>query len=186
MRWNCSKLNEFFGFDDGADFIEIDEIIGESGCSGELNSFYGKKHTEETKQKLRESTLKLCENEEFRMTRVNRGEKNGMYGSARFGELNPMFNKTQSHATKEKIKEKALERYKNGFVSPLLDKKLTESRKKSISERNSKTFTLKTPLGDIIEIRNLEEYCRNTQLNPIMMSRVSRGMAKSHRGYTKP
>jgi len=182
---DCRKLNEIFGVD-GSDFIEIDEIKGSSGCDGELNPFYGKKHTEETKQILKERTLKLCENEKFRMSRANYGEKNGMYGSSRFGDLNPMYGKKQSTETKRKIQEKALQRYSEGFVNPLLGTKKTESQKKQIAEKNSKTFELKNPTGEIIKIKNLEEYCRKNNLNSTMMSRVARGIAKSHKGFTKP
>lgn len=189
MLWDCRKLHEILGVS-GEDFFEIDENIwkqnGSSGCDGILNPFYGLKHTEETKQLLREITLKLCEDSFFRQSRANYGEKNGMYGTKRIGQLNPMYGKKQSNITKEIISEKAKERYANGFVNPKKGKKLTTEQKQSISIKNSKIFKIRHPNGKIIEIKNLTKYSEDNDLNYIMMSRVSRGLAKSHKGYTKP
>ena len=189
MLFDCRKLNKALNID-GSDYLEIDEslwkINGSSGCAGELNGFYGKKHTEETKQILREKTLKLCENPAFRDSRAQKGENNPMYGSKRFGELNPMYGKNQSEKTKELISLKAKERYKNGFINPNKGIPKTQEQKKMIAERNSKIFTIRHPNGNIIEIKNLADYCRTNDLNEIMMSRVSRGMAKKHKGYTTP
>ena len=64
QQMNCSKINEFFDVDD-PDFITIPKLEGNSGFEGKLNGFYGKKHTEETKQILREKTLELLKNENF-------------------------------------------------------------------------------------------------------------------------
>lgn len=189
MLWDCRKLHEMLGVF-GEDFFEIDENIwkqnSSSGCDGILNPFYGLKHTEETKQLLREITLKLCEDPFFRQSQANYGEKNGMYGTKRIGQLNPMYGKKQSNITKEIISEKAKERYANGFVNPKKGKKLTTEQKQSISIKNSKIFKIRHPNGKIIEIKNLTKYSEDNDLNYIMMSRVSRGLAKSHKGYTKP
>jgi hypothetical protein len=189
MLWDCRKLHEILGVS-GEDFFEIDENIwkqnGSSGCDGIMNPFYGLKHTEETKQILREMTLKLCEDPIFRQSRANYGEKNGMYGTKRNGQLNPMYGKKQSDITKEIISKKAKERYANGFVNPKKGKKLTTEQKQSISIKNSKIFKIRHPNGKIIEIKNLTKYSEDNNLNYIMMSRVSRGLSKSHKGYTKP
>ena len=50
MKFDCKKLNEIFQIN-GPDYIEIDKIEGKSGCEGNLNSFYGKKHSDELKDK---------------------------------------------------------------------------------------------------------------------------------------
>jgi hypothetical protein len=185
MKFDCRKLNEIFQTN-GPDYIEIDKIEGDSGCGGHLNSFYGKKHTNETKQKLKESTLKLCESEEFRKKRANYAEKNGMYGNSRFGELNPMYGKKQSEETKNKISQKAKLRYANGFKNCLSERKITEKEKQIISDRNSKIYKIISPEGKLLIIKNLTKYSKENNLNPIMMSRVSRGLAKKHKGYTTP
>jgi hypothetical protein len=186
MKLDCRKLKELFEVEEGPDYIEFDVDLGPSKSAGILNSFYGKKHTDETKKILREKTLNLLKDHEFRMSRANYGEKNGMYGSSRTGELNPMYGKKQSQETKSKISKKANLRYKNGFINPNKGKILTEEQKKVISENNSKLYKIKTPSGELIEIKNMTEYCKKNNLNPIMMSRVSRGIAKKHKGYTTP
>lgn len=189
MLFDISKLKQIFDVG-GPDYLELDELLwkqnGNSGCDGVFNPFYGKKHTDETKQILREKTLKLCEDETFRMSRANCGEKNGMHGSKRFGKLNPMYGKKQSNQSKKLISKKAKERYKNGFVSPAKGAARTEEQKKMIADKNSKTFTIRHPNGEVIEIKNLMEYSRKNNLNYTMMSRVSRGIAKKHKGYTNP
>ena len=168
IKFNCAKVNDLFEVVDGMEFIYV-EVSGESGCDGIKNSFYGKTHTEETKQLLRESTLTLCKDENFRMSRANFGEKNGMYDSKRFGELNPMYGKQQTKEAKDKIREKAILRYQNGYKNPNIGVKLTDQRKKQIADKNSKTFILKDPHGNVISIKNIEEYSRINDLNPIMI-----------------
>lgn len=110
IKWDCTEFNKIFDVD-GPKEMEI-EIDAKSSAAGKLNGFYGKTHTDETKEILRQKTLKLCENEEFRMSRANYGEKNGMFGSHRCGAENPMFGKKHSEETKRKISEKAKLRHK--------------------------------------------------------------------------
>ena len=95
-----------------------------------------------------------------------------------------MFGKKQSEETKKKIGEKVRQRYYDGLVNPRKGIKLTEKQKKKISQNNSKTFVIKHPNGNIIQITNLSQYCKENNLNAAMMSRVSRGIAKHHKGYT--
>ena len=49
----------------------------------------------------------------------------------------------------------------------------------------SRTYTLKSPAGEVVEIYNLEEYCRNTNLHAQHMRAVFNGKRKSHKGWTK-
>ena len=106
MKWNCTKLNTIFNIS-GIDTIDLELIPSKSGYAGELNGFHGKKHTESTKEILRQKTLKLCENDDFRMSRANYGPKNGRYGCDMSGEKNPMFGRKHSEETKRKISERA-------------------------------------------------------------------------------
>jgi hypothetical protein len=110
IKWNCTKLNDLFDVD-GPKELEY-HLDTETSCAGKLNGFYGKSHTEETKEMIRQKMLKICENEEFRMSRALYGEQNGMFGSHRCGTENPMFGKKHSEETKKKISEKAKLRHK--------------------------------------------------------------------------
>ena len=89
------------------------------GMSGELNPFYGKKHSEGSKKKMRENCPKRF------------GEENPMYGIGGFlgkkhskktketlsdmrkGNKNPFYGKTHSEETKRKMRQAAVRR-KNG------------------------------------------------------------------------
>lgn len=75
----------------------------------ELNGMYGKHHTEEAKNKIRESTKRLWENPEYRKMQSERmsGEKNYFYNVHMYGELNPRYGKHCTLETKQKISNKA-------------------------------------------------------------------------------
>lgn len=146
------------------------------------NNFKGKKHTEETKEKLRNITLELCKDEKFRMTRANYGEKNGMYGSARFGSLNPMWGKKHSEEAKEKQRIKRKEWFKNN-ESPSKGKPCLESIKKALSEKNSKEYELISPEGNIVKIKNLTKFAKENNLNIGCLYHVVFGRNKSHKGW---
>jgi group I intron endonuclease len=69
-----------------------------SRIKGENNHFFGKKHSEETKEKLRQKRLgkKHSEETKRKISKESRGEKNGFYG------------KKHSEETKRKIRESHL------------------------------------------------------------------------------
>ena len=182
LKFNTKNLNRTFNLDcDSIDICEEYEATSE-GLVGELNPFYGKKHTEETKENLRQITLKLCEDDDFRMSRANYKEKNGMYGSQRFGELNPMWGKNHSEETKKKQSQKRKEWFKNN-KSPLIGKPCLESTKQKLSEKNSKEYKLISPEGKIIEIKNLTKFAKENNLNIGCLQQVVAGRNKSHRGW---
>lgn len=183
LKFNTKNLNRTFNLDcDTIDICEEYEATSE-GLIGELNPFYGKKHTEETKENLRQITLRLCEDNDFRMTRRNYKEKNGMYGSQRFGDLNPMWGKNHSEETKRKQSQKRKEWFKNN-KSPLIGKPCLESTKKALSDKNSKEYKLISPEGKLIEIKNLTKFAKENNLNIGCLQHVVAGRNKSHRGWT--
>lgn len=63
--------------------------------TGEKNSFYGKKHSEETLNKISKS-----------LKGKKSGENNPMYGKGLFGESNGMYGKHHSEETRKKMSEK--------------------------------------------------------------------------------
>jgi len=181
IKFNTKKLNETFNIDTTSEIIH-EEYEGNSGCEGELNPFYGKKHSEETKEILRQMTLELCKDENFRMSRANHKEKNGMYGSTRFGELNPMWGKTHSEEAKLKQSEKRKEWFKKN-ESPLKGKPCPETTKQKLSEKNSKEYILISPEGEMIKIKNLTKFAKENNLNIGCLQHVVSGRNKSHRGW---
>ena len=180
-KFNSKKLNEIFNIDSTLEII-YDEYEGISGYEKELNPFYGKKHTEETKERLKKITLELCKNESFRLTRANYKEKNGMYSSARFGELNPMWGKNHSEETKLKQSERRKEWFKNN-ESPLKGKPCSDNTKKALSEKNSKEYKLISPEGKIINVKNLTKFAKENNLSIGCLHQVVSGRNKSHKGW---
>lgn len=73
------------------------------------------------------------------------GESNPMYGSSRFGDKNPMHNKSHSEETRKKISEKAKKRFENpeyrlkvtGENNGMYGKTHSDEFKKNMSERVS-------------------------------------------------
>jgi len=182
LIFNTGSLNKTFNLDNpGIDIYEEYEVFSK-GFDGELNPFYGRKHSEKTKQILREKTLKLCEDIDFRMSRANYGEKNGMYRSARFGDLNPMWGKTHSEETKKKQSEKRKEWFKYN-ESPNKGKPCLEETKQKLSEKNSKEYKLISPEGKIIEIKNLTKFAKENNLSVGCLHQVVSGRNKSHKGW---
>ncbi len=181
IKFNTKKLNETFNINSPSEIL-YEEYEGVSGYEGELNPFYGKKHSEETKEKLRQITLELCKDESFKMSRANYKEKNGMYGSARFGELNPMWGKNHSEESKSKQSEKRKEWFRKN-ESPLKGKPCLESTKKVLSEKNSKKYKLISPEGKIVNIKNLTKFAVDNNLNIKCLWHVVSGRNKSHRGW---
>jgi len=178
IKFNTKKLNEVFNIDSPPEII-YEEY---SGYEGKFNPFYGKKHSRETKEKLRDITLELCKNDSFRMSCANYREKNGMYNSKRFGELNPMWGKTHSEETKQKQRNKRKEWFKNN-QSPNKGKPCLESTKKALSDKNSKEYKLLSPEGNIVEIKNLTKFAKENNLSIGCLQHVVNGRNKSHKGW---
>lgn len=112
------------------------------------------------------------------------GSANGMYGSSRFGEANPMYGKHHSDETRMKIGTILKTKYDNGLINPRKGSTLSEEHKENIAKRNSKTWDFMKN-GGVIQINNLEKFCRDNTLNPLCMARVSCGKQKAHKGYTR-
>lgn len=75
--------------------------------SGENNGMYGKKHSKEWKMEHSEFLKEKWKDEEYRKFWSDKmsGENNYFYGKHLFGELNGMYSKKHSEATKKKISE---------------------------------------------------------------------------------
>ena len=149
-----------------------------NSISGSNHWYYGKSLTEEHKEKI---GVKVRGKNNPRYGKPGCvGEKNGMYGSARFGELNPMYGKEQSEETKKLISQKAKERYENGFVSTTLGRKLSEKQILSMS----KEFCVVSPDGEVVRGINQSEFCRKHNIDQGGFNRMLNGKHKFFKGWT--
>jgi group I intron endonuclease len=133
-------------------------------------------------------------------------------GKSRSGDLNPMFGQHQSdevkrkiskansgktprlgavlsEATKLKIKQKAVERYANGFKNPRRGKYHTSESLRKMSEikkgkvTHCKSYMIIHPNGRFEKITNLSAFCREHDLSVSNMSSVATGSLKQHKGF---
>jgi len=149
-----------------------------NSIKGSNHWYYGKSLTEEHKEKI---GLKVRGKNNPRYGKPGCvGEKNGMFGVPQSGELNPMYGKKQSEETKNLISQKAKERYKNGFVSPTLDKKLSEERVLAMS----KEFCVVSPDGEVVTGINQSEFCRKNNLDQGSFNRMLNGKGNICKGWT--
>lgn len=115
----------FFGLRVNNTGILCNITDGGYGCTGrigELHPMYGKKHTEESRQKMSESL-------KGKMS----GDKNGMYGKS--GELNPMWGRVHSEETKQKQSLVKKGKYV-GDKNPFSSKRHSEETKQKLRELN--------------------------------------------------
>ena len=91
------------------------------------------------------------------------GEKNGMYGSARFGDLNPMWGKKHSDEAKEKMRVMA---------------------KGRDHSHHSKPITL-VNMGVVKSFNSLSEAARELGLSQSKLSLVLNGKRRMHKGWAK-
>ena len=174
---------------DGPDFMEceVPHLDPLPGMVGRMNPFYGKHHTPEHCRSQGERIRKWCQDNPEESLRVHshKGSTNGMYGSSRKGAQNPFFGRTHTAATKALLRQRALERYRHSS-NPMKGTTLSVERKLEIGERNSREFTLVSPEGHIIIIKNAAKYAREHRLSEQMLIKVAKGKAKLHKGYTTP
>lgn len=153
--------------------------IAKGGEGGDTISFNPNKI--EIRKKIRATLNSMSQERKIEISkkRTRKGSDNGMFESARFGELNPMYGKTQSDETRQKISLA-----NKGKPSKRKGKKLTEDEKKNMEGVNSKSWTFLYN-GEKVEFVNLKKYSKEHGLNDVCMSRVYRGIFVNHKGYTK-
>jgi len=62
--------------------------------------------------------------------------------------------------------------------------KKTATHKQKISESNSRIWLITKPDGSSFQIKNLEKYCKENNLQSAKMSLVASGIRNHHKGYT--
>jgi hypothetical protein len=71
---------------------------------------------------------------------------------------------------------------KMSFVTKGIKK--TQEHKNKISEGNSKKWLITKPDGEELEIKNLQKYCKENNLNASKMCSVASGLRKHHKNHT--
>jgi len=134
----CGENNFMFG-KNPFDFMTKEEIEQwkEKILKGEEHPMFGKHHTEETIEKIRENQ-NFTEESRKKISESKKGEKNPMFGLK--GELNPNYGKHHSEETIEKIRKASLGREKSDEEREKLSKSLmghevTEETKRKIGEK---------------------------------------------------
>lgn len=144
---------------------------------GSGNPFFGKKHTEQTRQKISQSLMgnipynkgiPMSNEQKRKLSKINTGKK-------------------LSKETKRKIKE--IWR-KNGH--PWTGKKHSIETKRKISETKKRQarssdmpyrWVVISPEGNVQDVRNLTDFCGNHSLRSYSMYRVARGVRSHHKGW---
>lgn len=103
------------GYERTSEFYLVNSTLGGDGTNGykwedgsrigEKNNFYGKHHTEETKELLRQYHLgtKASEETKQKLSDMRKGEGNNMYGKR--GELSPIYGTHRTEEEKMKQRE---------------------------------------------------------------------------------
>lgn len=157
-------------------------------CTDSENPFYGKKHSDEARKKMRGCRISCS------------GKNHHMYGKTlsletriKIGLASKGRNVGRKHtrAAIEKIRKAHLGKKKGPFSletrkrmsKARLGKKLSQSTRKKLSENISCPWLLIFPNGSRKIIRNLYKYSKENGLTPGAMSSVATGKRCHHKGY---
>ena len=139
--------------------INLSKIGKERFKNRENNPMYGKNHSEESKQKMREARIGTHLSEETKRKIGEASSKRVWSDESREKLKNSLMGHKVSEETKRKISEAAKERLKNKENHPLYGKHHSEETKKKISEYNKKLFkdsTKHPSYGNTKEIIDLD------------------------------
>lgn len=141
------------------------------------------------KQALAESGTELCLNRNYAgrivLTQAERKiawEKSAQNGG---GFLNMSKRKKTKWAAVGGLK--SFEQRKGIHGMP--EDKLREARAKGnkvISEKYAKTYTFKSPSGELVTFKNLRAFCRENNLHASHMRSLNIGKLRSHKGWRRP
>jgi hypothetical protein len=151
------------GFEENGILLNILDSGRPPAFKGEEHPWYGRKHTEESKQKMSQT-------------------KKEYYA------LNPKVGTKHTEETKQKISRankgkkpspEAIEKTRQGN----LGKKQTEHQKQRVRETRQKKWRVITPEGLELIIINLRKYCLENGLDQGNMANVAYGRLKQYKGY---
>jgi hypothetical protein len=154
------------GFEEGGILLNILESGRPPRFEGENHPWWGRSHTEESKQKI-SNTKK----ENFKSGKQT--PRCGFKHSEESKEKN-----RQSHLGKKRSKE-AIEKTRQAN----LGRPQTDFQKQKATEANQKKWLIIKPDGTEEIIINLNKYCRENNLSNSNMITVASGRQKQHKGY---
>lgn len=139
-----------------------DPNIGYNSTAGGEGSV-GYNPSSQTRKKMRDKKLgrKLSEEHKTKIAESNRGKKRTPEARAKMSE--------------------SMKGNKN-----FLGKSFSEETIQLLSNQKSKTWSVMTPEGNIIEVFNMRKFCLDNGLAPSAMSRVLSGKIPHHKNYRKP
>jgi hypothetical protein len=74
----------------------------------------------------------------------------------------------------------------SGYVPSRPKRVWTDEQKKSMASKKAKTYTFQTYTGEIVEVQNLAEFCKDNNLTTTCMYYVAAGMQIQHKGFRLP
>jgi len=133
---------------------------------GENHHWYGKKHSQETKEKMRKR------------------EAHPMSGKTHSDETKTKMSK--SHTGKKHTEEtrRKLSKSNKGRHPGMLGKRHTEETKQKMTENSKvKSFSVISPTGEIIHSKNATQFCKDNNLRQSNFCLLLNGKRKSHKGF---
>lgn len=173
---------------------------GSPGIKGEKNSKYGKKVSNETRQKMSESQTgkKLSEETKSKISNAKKGKtlsnnhktkiKISMNKAAKKGKESYMYGKKLSRETRLKMSEshkgiEFSEERKNNISLALIGKRKSKTHIENMIKTRGLEWLITYPDGNIQTAVNLRKFCRENSLDRSGMLRVSKSLQKQYKGY---
>lgn len=155
------------GFDEGGVLLNFFVANRPLKRFKEDNGFYGKKHTDETKQLISAANTgrKHTDEAKKKLSIAHTGKPKSEEHRRKIGE------KSRGRVTKESTKQK------------LREHNLQEDVLRKNIESKQLEWIITTPEGIEVEIVNLTKYCAEHGLSQSKMSLVASGKRKQHKGY---
>jgi hypothetical protein len=155
------------GYEDGGILMNILLDSKPPVRYGQDNGFYGRTHSEETKRIIGEK---------------NRGSKHTEESKEKIRQRHKGVPKSEEH--RKKIGEKSKGRSPSQETrEKLMQHNLKEDVLRHNIECKQKEYIVTTPDGEEIEVINLSDFCKDTNLDRCKMYSVASGDRKTHKGY---
>jgi hypothetical protein len=157
---------------------------------GEEHPWWGRKHTEDAKEKNRiaHTGLKYIRNEDYRKN-ISKALKNKPKSEEHKRKLSDTRKGYKANEqTKIAISNghlglKYSEEHKKAISIALQNHNVSESTKTKISKSLSKRYKVTSPEGKVIIVEHLLSWCKHMNVSYSCMNAVSRGIKDNHKGW---